>query len=151
MAGSAQVDSRTTVPKAVSCSQTNVLSRIIRYPRDTLAWGRLFRLTRRRVPLRRVGLLELRTGDEGLVQILRIAHDAGDHQPDIAVGFAEAVEILLHARVSPVRHAVLAQIAGTDLRGEYLQIPILSRRPGRVGSPRGGRQPLRDPAEAASR
>src|ERR1700733_5603447 len=100
MMGSAQVDSRMTVPNDVSCSHTRALSSII----GGTAWAPSFRLAWRGIPLGRVGLLELRAGDEVLIQVFRIGDDTGHHQPDIPVGFLEAVEILLDRGIGPVRY-----------------------------------------------
>src|SRR5580698_7438032 len=115
MTGSPQVDSRMSVPKELSCSHTRAASSISRDPAACRA--RLLRLARCRVPFRRVGLLELRAGDEGLVQEFRVVDDAGHHQPGVAIGFAETVEVLLDRGTGPVRHAVLAQVAGAKLCG----------------------------------
>src|ERR1700683_3785787 len=106
--GSAQVDSRTTVPNAVSCSHSSEVSSITGDAASQWS-AHLFRLARGRVPFRRVGFLELRAGNERLVQIFRIIDDTGHHQPNISVGLLETVEVLLHRGARSVGNAILAQ------------------------------------------
>src|ERR1700722_7452333 len=148
--GSAQVDSRISVPNEVSCSHTRELSRIIANAAAGLSAGSLG-LALCGVPLGRVGLLELRAGHEGSVQIFRIADDTGHDQPDIAVGLLETVEVFLDRGVGTVGHAVLAQVAGSDLRRRDLEVAVLGWRGGLTRQSGSGREPRGHPAEATAR
>src|SRR5712671_3583552 len=80
--------------------------------------GRRIDLTRRRVPLRAVLLqLEVRAGDEGQLQVLRILDDGADEEDDVAVRLgADLVEVFRDGRGRAVRHAVLAKVAVAEVR-----------------------------------
>src|SRR5262245_4125644 len=81
-------------------------------PRD--AW--------RRIPLGTVGFFsEVRRDDERKSEVLGVGDDGHHHQVIVAVGLAEALEVLGHVGPGAVGDAVLAQVARLQVRRDDLE------------------------------
>src|SRR5579883_2352230 len=76
-------------------------------------------------------LLEMRGDDERLAQILGVGSDDRDHQHQIAIGLAEFVIIFGELRFVAVGNAILAKIAGLQVRGDHFERAFSLRR--RIG------------------
>src|SRR5947207_4991476 len=73
-------------------------------------------------------LLEVRAGDERLLEVLGIVDDRGDGEPQVAVRLVVAVVIFGQPGALTVGHSVLSQTSSLEVRGDDLQRAALRHR-----------------------
>src|SRR5882672_5112200 len=115
--------SRPTSPKPRPSSMTAFHSYEVSHRAAGVAMaGSLAHSARRRTPLGAIRLLfEMRARDEILIEVFRVGHDRRHHEPFIAVGRGEAIEVFRDRRVFAVRHAVPAKPARPELSSHDLE------------------------------